>query len=79
MCKLSKEIDTFTFPPKRRKNIIIEESFIKYLQYFDKRSDVINPRNPTIKDENLIDYDMSSEEEWNEMNGEDLNDNKNDE
>lgn len=30
------------------------------------------------KDETAIDYDMSSEEEWNEMNGEDVENNKED-
>jgi hypothetical protein len=28
------------------------------------------------KDETVVDYDMSSEEEWNEKNGEDLLDGK---
>ena len=32
----------------------------------------MNPRNPLKRDETVIDYDMSSEEEWNEQNGEDL-------
>lgn len=39
---------------------------------FSKTSLVLNPRNPLKKDETVIDYDMSSEEEWNEQNGEDL-------
>jgi hypothetical protein len=74
-----KHIDQFSFPKKRRKNIIIEDSFFKCLNFFDKNSLILNPRNPTLKDEAIIDYDMSSEEEWNELNGEDLNDNKNEE
>jgi len=32
----------------------------------DKISRILDPRNPLMKDETIIDYDMSSEEEWNE-------------
>ena len=39
----------------------------------DKVSRILDPRNPLMKDETIIDYDMSSEEEWNEQNGEDVN------
>lgn len=56
----------------RKKCIFIEDSFIKYYGTFSKRSFILNPRNPLKKDETVIDYDMSSEEEWNEQNGEDL-------
>lgn len=53
---------------------------VKYLGFFDKRSFFLTPRNPTKKDETIIDYDMDSEEEWNEQNGEDVaGDNKADE
>jgi hypothetical protein len=45
---------------------------------FEKRSFIVCPKNPLKKDETMIDYDMSSEEEWNEVNGEDL-DNKQEE
>jgi chromatin assembly factor 1 subunit A len=50
---------------------------MRYLSYFEKKSFHITPRNPFKKDETVIDYEMDSEEEWNEQNGEDLNDNKN--
>ena len=63
-------IEELSFP--RRKCIIIEDSFKKHVGIFDKRSKVINPRNPFVKDLMIIDYDMDSEEEWNEENGEDL-------
>ena len=54
------------------KCIIIEDSFKKYYGTFDKKSRVITCRNPFKKDESIIDYDMDSEDEWNEENGEDL-------
>ena len=38
----------------------------------DKKSNVITARNPFRRDDNLIDYDMDSEDEWAEENGEDL-------
>ncbi len=47
--------------------------------FFDKRSFVLTARNPLKKDETVIDYEMDSEEEWNEQNGEDVADNKMDE
>jgi len=56
----------------RKKCIVIEDSFMKYLGFFDKKSLQLSARNPLKKDETVIDYDMSSEEEWNEQNGEDL-------
>lgn len=65
-------LDDFTFKKDRKKCIIIEDSFIKYLGFFEKQSFILNPKNPLKKDETLIDYDMSSEEEWNEQNGEDV-------
>lgn len=46
---------------------------MKYFGVFDKKSAFLDPRRPLMKDETLIDYDMSSEEEWNEQNGEDVN------
>ena len=45
---------------------------MKYNGYLEKKSLFLTPRNPLKKDETIIDYDMSSEEEWNEQNGEDL-------
>lgn len=48
--------------------------------YFHKKSALLDPKNPSKKDETIIDYEMDSEEEWNEQNGEDLAaDNKQDE
>lgn len=53
---------------------------VKYTGFYDKKSHFLNPRNPFRKDDTVIDYDMDSEEEWNEQNGEDLAaDNKKDE
>lgn len=67
------------FAKDRKKSIIIDDSMMKYLGFFEKRSMFLNPRNPTRKDETVIDYDMDSEEEWNEQNGEDVaGDNKKD-
>jgi hypothetical protein len=36
------------------------------LFFFEKKSFILNPRNPLRKDETIIDYEMDSEEEWNE-------------
>lgn len=62
-------------PKERRKCIIIEDSFMKYIGVFEKKSVLLDPRKPLLKDETIIDYDMSSEEEWNEQNGEDVDKN----
>ena len=70
-----KRFDTFQFQNERRKTIIIEDSFIKYLGVFEKKSYILNPRNPLKKDETVIDYEMDSEEEWNEQNGENVDGN----
>ena len=56
----------------RRKCIIIEDSHSNFYGKFEKKSDVINARNPFRKDEKLLDYEMDSEDEWAEQNGEDL-------
>ena len=52
---------------------------VKYLGFFDKRSHFLTARNPFKKDETIIDYELDSEDEWNEQNGEDVNDVKADE
>lgn len=70
--KRYKSIDAFTFAKERRKCIIIDDSMVKYTGFLDKKSLFLNPRNPLKKDETIIDYDMDSEEEWNEQNGEDV-------
>ncbi len=46
---------------------------MKYLTFFEKKSTLIHCRNPFVKDESIVDYEMDSEEEWNEQNGEDVN------
>lgn len=67
-----KKLDAIVAKIDRKKCIIIEDSFIKYFGQFEKKSYILNPKNPLKKDETVIDYDMSSEEEWNEQNGEDV-------
>ena len=66
---------------QRRKCIIIEDSYKKYHGSFNKKSKFITPRNPYKRDDELIDYEMDSEDEWAEENGEDLDkkDNENEE
>jgi hypothetical protein len=63
---LFKKLDKFNFPKYRKKNIVNEDSFMRYISYFEKKSLHITPRNPFKKDETVIDYEMDSEEEWNE-------------
>lgn len=46
---------------------------------FDKSSKVLSGRNPFRKDEDIIDYEMDSEEEFAEENGEDIEGNLDDE
>ena len=70
--EIFKKADIFTFNKLRKKCIVIEDSYIKYLGVFEKRSFILCPKNPLKKDETVIDYEMSSEEEWNEQNGEDV-------
>jgi len=70
----------FTFAQQRRRCIILDDSMMRYTGFFEKKSHFLNPRNPLAKDEIIIDYEMDSEEEWNEQNGEDVApDNKKDE
>ena len=54
----------------RKKCIIIEESIKNGSLY--KRSDLLTCRNPFKPDENIINYDMDTEDEWAEENGESL-------
>lgn len=56
--------------------IWIEDSFKSGACIKNKRSLILNPRNPLKTDETVINYDLDSEEEWNEENGEDLNSQK---
>ena len=70
----------FTFAKERKRCIILDDSMMRYTGFFEKKSYFLNPRNPLSKDETIIDYEMDSEEEWNEQNGEDVAaDNKQDE
>ena len=57
---------------KETKCIIIEDSHRIYTDAFNKKSNLISGRNPFRRDETVIDYDMDSEDEWAEENGEDL-------
>ena len=66
--------DKFEYNSRRKRQIDIEDSYIKYLTYFDKQSQYIRGRNPLEKDLDAVDYDMLSEDEWNEQQGIDLED-----
>lgn len=46
---------------------------------YQKTSKVINARNPFRKDDEIIDYEMDSEDEMAEENGEDLENKKDEE
>ena len=46
---------------------------MNYNGTFEKFSRVLTARNPFKKDEDVIDYEIDSEDEWNEQNGLDLN------
>jgi len=58
---------------KRIKNIVIEDSFRAFnCVRFDRTSGLLTGRNPFKQDHDAIDYDMDSEDEDAEANGEDL-------
>lgn len=59
----------------RRKCIIIEDSFRSKYDGGKSLSKILTCRNPFKCDNDLINYDMDSEDEWAEQNGEDLNEN----
>jgi len=64
---------------RRAKNIIIEDSFRTFnCVTFEKSSKLLTGRAPFRKDSELIDYEMDSEEEWAEQNGEDVSQNEDD-
>ncbi|CAI2374825.1 unnamed protein product [Moneuplotes crassus] len=65
-------------PNSRKKDIFIEGSYKKLSCVWHKKSHIITPRNPFKMDEALIDYDMDSEDEFEEENGEDINSDKED-
>ena len=56
----------------------MHDSFMKHIGFFDRQSKIVKPRNPFAQDE-ALDYEMDSEDEWNEQNGEDLDKNEEDE
>ena len=60
----------------RRKNIIIENVQKQYLPNL-KESKKLTCRNPFKIDEQLINYDLDTEDELAEENGEDINEDNN--
>lgn len=56
-----------------RRYIFIEGSLLNdYRNIFNKKSNIINGRCPCKQDNIIIDYDLDSEEEFQELNGEDV-------
>lgn len=56
-----------------RRYIFIEGSLLnEYRNIFNKKSNIINGRCPCKQDNIIIDYDLDSEEEFQELNGEDV-------
>ena len=72
MLRTSQRSNTSAYHQRPSKCIIIEDSYKKYHGSFTKKSSIITARNPFKRDDELIDYDMDSEDEWAEENGEDL-------
>ncbi|KAL4449932.1 hypothetical protein ABPG74_015051 [Tetrahymena malaccensis] len=60
--------------PGRRKILVIIHDFVRQYRnvYFDQQSKIINPRNFLSKDEDLIQYDLDSEDEEQELNAENI-------
>ena len=64
----------------RKKCIIVEDCGKPFIGNFFKKSQLLSCRNPFRTDMDNVNYDMDSEDEWAEANGEDLGeDNKSDE
>lgn len=64
--------------PPTEKNIIIEDSFRQITgQYSLQKSELITGRNPFRQDHQCVNYDLDSEEEMAEAQGEDLHSNAN--
>ena len=61
----------------RKKFIIIEDSCKQIVGSFYNKSKVLSCRNPFRPDSNVINYDMDSEDEIEEANGEDIADEQN--
>lgn len=60
----------------RKKNIVVEDSLKAFLPQH-KQSKILTCRNPFKQDDQLINYDLDTEDELEEENGEDLDeDNK---
>jgi hypothetical protein len=58
---------------KRKKHIYMFDSWMSYFDViFNKESRNISGRNPLKRDELAINYDLDSEDEWHELNGDDL-------
>ena len=55
----------------RRKNIVIEDCF-KSLLTHDFKSSLLSCRNPFKQDERIVNYDLDTEDEMAEEQGEDL-------
>ena len=73
MLRLIKQSEPKPEKMLRKKVIVIEDSFMSYNGVFEKRSRVLTAKNPFKRDDDVLDYDLDSEEEWNEQNGLDLN------
>ncbi|KAL4499086.1 hypothetical protein ABPG72_016988 [Tetrahymena utriculariae] len=60
--------------PGRRKILVLIHDFVRQYRnvYFDQQSKIINPRNFLSKDEDLIQYDLDSEDEEQELNAENI-------
>ena len=62
-------------PPPRPKNILMHDSAMHYSNViFDKESRILNCRQPFDKDPTIIDYEQESDEEWEELHGDNLED-----
>ena len=56
----------------RKKCIIIEDSYKSVVNSLNFKSQVLTCRNPFKMDAQVVNYEMDSEDEWAEENGEDL-------
>jgi hypothetical protein len=56
----------------RKKCIIVEDSGKPFIGTLHKKSKILSCRNPFKVDYENVNYDMDSEDEWAEANGEDL-------
>ena len=64
---------TFSYKSSNKKSIFFEGSNLNFIRSnITKESNIIKGKKPFEKDEIQIDYDLDSEEEYNEHNGEDV-------